>query len=166
MPDKIIFADVDGILNCCELDVTVGCGPIHADKIDILNQILVRTGAKIVLSSAWRYLVIRGEMTLVGLDWLFKSHGLLKDRLIGITNPDMSRANEHWDGKPNSWIPTNERGEQITAYVKEHGIKRYVVLDDLDLGITLEGHPFVKTDSNKGLKHYHLAEIVSILNAN
>ncbi len=46
----------------------------------------------------------------------------------------------------------NERGEQIAKWLANYGPKsRYVVIDDMDLGITAAGHPFVQTDGRLGL---------------
>ena len=52
---KVIFLDVDGVLNCnksksrCNL-----CVGIDADKIKRLKEIIDETGAYIVLTSTWK----------------------------------------------------------------------------------------------------------------
>lgn len=147
---KLLFLDVDGVLNSHEpLCPHVMCGQIHDDKVALLKEVLLNTGAKIVLSSAWRYLVHRSEMNLVGINWLFRSHGL-PDCIIGITREDTMKRNI-WDGR-DYWPVNNERGQQIHDWRKENGHDGlYVVVDDLDLGITEAGHPFVKTDGATGL---------------
>lgn len=153
---KLIFLDVDGVLNCHEpLEKEVECGRLHPDKVTRLNALLRDTDAQIVLSSAWRYLVHRQEMNLIGLGWLLRSHGIL-DRLVGVTRPDtMERA--VWTGRE-EWVPCdNERGQQISDFLADSrkllgvGCDRYVVLDDLDLGISAAGHPFVRVAGKKGL---------------
>lgn len=153
---NLIFLDIDGVLNTHEpLEEGVMCGKLHDKKVERLNTIIDSTGAKIVLSSAWRYLVHRGEMNLAGLGWLLRSHGI-RDVLIGVTRPDtMERGT--WDGSTH-WTPcNNERGQQISDWIKDHNnleadlIERYVVIDDLDLGITDSGLPFVKCDPAQGL---------------
>lgn len=78
---KLLFVDIDGVLNCHEWDGEVGCGQIHADKMHRLNVILKKTDAKVIVSSAWRYLVHRGEMDEVGLDWLLRSHGVTSRKI-------------------------------------------------------------------------------------
>jgi len=161
--NKIIFLDVDGVLNDHAFDPEILCGQIHRDKVQLLNGVLRATGAKIVLSSAWRYIVYRNEMNLMGLEWLFRSHGLLADRLIGITRRDeMIRG--IYNGVPSSWPATNERGEQIADWLAEndHG-GTYAVVDDLDLGISAAGHPFVRTDGKVGLTEREAAELVRLL---
>lgn len=89
--------------------------------------------AKIVLSSAWRYLVHRGEMNLNGLEWLLRSHGVLAGRLHGITRKDSERKTMSWDGTYASWVHGNERGKQIAEYLGNDRSIPYAVVDDLDL---------------------------------
>jgi hypothetical protein len=166
MPNPILFLDVDGVLNCHEHDPDVLCGQIHPDKVDRLNRVLRVTGAKIVLSSAWRYLIHRGEMNLQGFEWLLRSHRVLAGRLVGITAPDtMTRA--MYDGDPTTWTPApNERGPQISRWLEQNGGRtgrRYAVVDDLDLGITAEGHPFVKTVGDVGLTEADAGRLVRVL---
>lgn len=152
---RFLFLDIDGVLNAHEpIHPEIMCGQFHVDKVDLLNWILRATDAKIVLSSAWRYLAHRGEMNLAGLDWLLRSHGVLSGRLVGITRPDSMRESPIFDGK--NWPVHNERGQQIRDWLNSENpwmaeTKSYVVIDDLDLGISEFGHPFVKTDGAVGL---------------
>lgn len=57
---KIIFLDIDGVLNSADyLDHTKHCNgysDISPKKVKLLKKIVDRTGAEIVLSSTWRYL--------------------------------------------------------------------------------------------------------------
>lgn len=54
---KVIFLDVDGVLN--SQDLFERCGeelvPIDEENIRYLKEIVDATGAQIVLSSSWRY---------------------------------------------------------------------------------------------------------------
>lgn len=150
--NSLIFLDIDGVLNTHDyLDDRVMCGTFHHDKVDLLNKVLLETDAKVVLSSAWRYLVHRGDMALSGIDWLLRSHGIYKERLIGITRKD--KMIQDYSDVKNTWPITNERGQQIADWLKENPQYngRYVVVDDLDLGITESGHPFVHTNGQIGL---------------
>jgi len=158
---KIIFLDIDGVLNAHEkLDPNVMSGQINKDKVKLLNQILEATGAKLILSSAWRYLVHRGEMTLQGLDWLLRSHGIFQDRIIGITKPDTMFPTP--DGK--IFPKENERGEQISAWLQENpGYIKYVVIDDLDLGISEAKHPFILVDGTVGLTEQNAQKAIKLL---
>ncbi len=166
---KLLFLDVDGVLNCHECDPEVGCGPIHKEKVQRINGIIRATGCKIVLSSAWRYLIFRGEMNLIGLNWLFKSHGLLDASIIAITRKDSMRVTDAYNGDPKEWPIDNERGLQIHEFVDEwtmcHGpLESFCVVDDLDLGITTHKLPFVQTDGKIGLQYRHVNDIIRLLN--
>ena len=149
---KLLFLDIDGVLNAREaLDPDVMCGTFHREKVDRLNRVLRDTGAMIVVSSAWRYLIHRGEMTLAGFDWLLRSHGVIAGRLHGITREDK--------------LPVyNERGQQINKYLSDHPeVTRYAVVDDLDLGISDAGHPFVQTDGGMGLLDDDANQLIKLL---
>lgn len=149
---RLIFLDIDGVLNSHEWDDAVVCGQIHRDKVARLNRVLSETDSKIVLSSAWRYIVYRGESTMMGMEWLLRSHGILADRLIGVTREDSIVQPPNRKGDLSKWITPNERGQQITDYLKTiSNCRKYVVIDDMDLGISECGHPFVKTDGSIGL---------------
>ena len=60
---KIIFLDVDGVLNCKSSKSRCG-GFLGIDdsKVKLLKEIIDITGAKIVLSSSWRYGWRRNEL--------------------------------------------------------------------------------------------------------
>jgi len=152
----VLFVDVDGVLNLREaIDPAVASSTIHADKIARLNQVLLQSHAAVVLSSAWRYLIHNGSMTLDGIDWLFRSHGLVANRIIGITEPDTMV-----DGVP---VP-DERGRQISDWLGHRGpVGRYAVVDDQDLGITAAGHPFVQTQGHIGITNNDAARLIELL---
>jgi hypothetical protein len=159
----VLFIDIDGVLNAHEWDPAVMCGQIHADKVARLNRVLLTTGAEIVVSSAWRYIVLRGEMNPMGFEWLLRSHGVLGDRLIGFTGPD-TMERQPYTGDPTTWLPApNERGLQISRWLSENGPRQYAVVDDLDLGITAAGHPFVQTVGTVGLTDADADRLIRLL---
>ena len=51
---KVVFLDIDGVLNTHHLRCKHGIDHINNDKIKILKKIIEATGAEIVLSSTWR----------------------------------------------------------------------------------------------------------------
>lgn len=57
---KIIFLDIDGVLNSMDYFDKVkdndGYNDINTEKVKLLKEIVDQTGAKIVLSSTWRTL--------------------------------------------------------------------------------------------------------------
>lgn len=138
----IIFLDIDGVLNGHEFLVEAKSCKINPDCVRRLNRILTETDARIVLSSAWRYMVHGHGMTLRGFGYMLRTHGMLgslngcEDLIVDLTCRDED-------------IP--ERPDQIRAWLRSHGRPdhRYVVLDDLD---TDWGDlPIVLTDSTTGL---------------
>ena len=164
---RLLFLDIDGVLNAHEpLCPEVMCGRFHQDKVTRLNNILRATDARIVLSSAWRYLVHRGEMNIAGMDWLLRSHGVMSGRLAGITRTDSMRDDPNFDGK--HWPVHHERGRQIYDWLNTENpwiteMKSYVVIDDLDLGISDFGHPFVRTEGTVGLTDFEVERAINIL---
>lgn len=150
---KVIFLDIDGVLNDHSKVMKVYCG-IHRHMVDHLNKIINATDCYFVLSSAWRYMLLGGEMTLKGFEYLLITHGAqVNGRFIAYTIGDES-------------IPS--RGQQIASWLKTQGerfnVVKYVVLDDLDLNITDWGHPFVQTDGEIGLTDADADRVISILN--
>ena len=77
---------------------------------------------------------------------------MIAGRLIDITRKDTMAIRGQYDGRAH-WPMDNERGQQISDWLDGTVLGRepYAVLDDLDLGITANGHPFVKTDGSVGL---------------
>ena len=163
---KILFLDIDGVLNAHEpYDSVIGGNRIYHDKAMRLNRVLLTTDAKLVLSSAWRYQIINGWSDLNGFAWLLRSHGIIGDRLISHTAADTMHDGT-WDGVAGTWPIYNERGKQITDWLECHPESRdcrYVVLDDLDLGISEAGHPFVQTDGKIGLTDQDTERLIGLL---
>lgn len=163
---KIIFLDIDGVLNAHEFDEEILCGQIHKDKVQLLNHVLRATDARIVLSSAWRYLIHREEMNLQGFEWLLRSHGVLANRLIGLTRKDTMRKVNTYSGIPHEWPLANERGEQISDwlsyYAEDYNPTKYAAIDDIDLGIRPH-HPLVLTDGSVGMTQANAEELMGLL---
>ena len=163
---KLLFLDIDGVLNAhAPIDPDVGSATLDRCKVELLNGVLKTTGAKVVISSAWRYLVHRRDMTIDGLDWLLRSHGLLAGRIAGITREDVMVS--RGDGST-PWPMANERGRQITDWLdvfkhRKGVISRYAAVDDLDLGISEAGHPFVHVDGRVGLTDANVIDLIEIL---
>ena len=70
---KIIFLDIDGVLNQTGNAASL---PFDPNCVMYLNHVIKETGAHIVISSAWRYQILEGHMTLKGFEFLMKTHGL------------------------------------------------------------------------------------------
>lgn len=117
---RLIFLDIDGVLNGHDQHRHPNgyCG-ISPGCVYHLNRIVRETGAELVISSAWRYL-LNNAMSLDGFRYMLMTYGLDKDvHIQGRTARDED-------------IP--DRGAQIHAYLagalKLGRIDEYVVLDD------------------------------------
>ena len=118
---KVIFLDVDGVLNKA-FDVDP-MNQIEADKAQFLKQIVDRTGAKIVVSSSWKYHqfmldILTKELDKFGLEIYDKTPNLngLKDRHIEILE----------------WLKSHFKDPESEC--------KYVVLDDWDMTKDLGYH--------------------------
>jgi hypothetical protein len=144
--------DIDGPLNGHVSTASGYCGicPVRAAR---LNRILEATDAQLVISSAWRYLVHKGAMTLDGFEHLLCTHGVkAHGRIFSLTCTDES-------------VP--ERGDQIAKFIGEYDtgcFRAYLVIDDLDLGISRCGHPFIQVDGTIGLTDEHVETAIRMLN--
>src|SRR6202007_2799386 len=111
---KVLFLDVDGVLNC---STTIGVTG-DADKCELVRKIITETGAKIVVSSTWRK---NREL----MRHLFRNLGRkMRDEMEGCTPVLDSR-------RPSGIWQATTRGEEIMAFVaKSPHIKKFVILDD------------------------------------
>lgn len=163
---KVVFLDIDGVLNGHDFDVGARSNRIQYRCIRQLNRIIKATDCWFVLSSAWRYMLLKRPrykpaMTLLGFEYLLRTHGTVGFRLLGTTCSDEDVG---WGQDPKCNLPV--RGLQITRWLVEHGegVKRYVAIDDDDYGITEQGHPLVRTQSNWGLSDRTSRAAIQILN--
>jgi hypothetical protein len=147
---SLLFLDCDGVINDHKVMYNRYCGS-KPSCIKQLNRILETCAPDVVLSSAWRYMVLQNTVTLEGFCHLLSTHGVVKFNLIGTTCRDEYIC---------------QRGKQISFWLKTSSNplrKDYVVLDDLDLFITSEGHPFVQTDGQKGLRRVDADCVIKLL---
>lgn len=161
MTAPLIFLDCDGVLNTHDSNRDGICG-IHRDKIERLNRIVELSGAEVVISSAWRYMILGGAMSVDGFRYMLVTHGLRSFvKVVGHTKSDEE-------------IP--ERGDQITAYLAEHGPTSYVILDDgselptegcartmTESLRVVHGERWIVVDPETGLTDAHVAEALRIL---
>jgi hypothetical protein len=87
----------------------------------------------------------------MGLKQLLLSHWVCGNKLVGITRTDADI------------IDNFERGKQISDYLKEFPAKKYIVIDDLDLGISKASHPFIHVDGDVGLTDENVEEAIRLL---
>ena len=179
---RVLFLDIDGVLNGHEILLAAGCCGIDPKCVAHLNWVLERTGCKLVLSSAWRYMIYRRAMSIDGFWYMFRTHGLANqgrgNPFVGLTIRDEWCV--HCGNRSSKWGPPNKdgdlacracgtcstRGDQITCWLtdnKEPPVERYCVVDDLDLGISAAGHPLVLTNGRLGLTRGKAKAIVELL---
>lgn len=140
-----LFLDIDGVLN----DHTYS--GIDRDKTAILNTVLERfIDLKIVLSSAWRQEIIQGHMDLHGFETMLRACGLsCYNRLVGHTD----------DGTDFEY---GGRANLIQRYAKQHGLTRWVAIDDM--GLALPSTHFVQTNGQYGITQAKADAVIAILN--
>ena len=110
---KVIFLDIDGVLNSDEYFDKIEGQDIHGieedidvETIKLLRKAVEETGAKVVFSSTWRYRKRAEELKQLMLEY-----GVIVDS----STPYLE----------------NVRGEEIKQWLKEHpGTEDFVLLDD------------------------------------
>jgi len=151
---KVIFLDIDGVLN--NKDITcfhkgrpgeyaygVFTGEDYFDPkcVACLNKIIQVTGAKLVISSSWRLL-----FDIETLSGFFVSQKI-EGKIIDYT--------DRFGG---------ERGHEIQAWLTAHPeVESFVILDDdSDMAHLLPYH--IKTGWEKGLEEHHVNVAIDMLN--
>jgi hypothetical protein len=151
-----LFLDIDGVLNDRKVQES-GCCGIKESMAIRLNRILREAPeVKIVVSSAWRYMVHEGSMTLKGMEYLLSIGGVMAHgRVIGVTKIDDIGESEEQNRKNQieEWL--QEKGDGITN-------TNYVVLDDLELNMSQQ----VLVNSYIGLSDQDVERAISILHEN
>lgn len=153
MSQKVIFLDVDGVLNeeSTQTRTKSNCIFVDEAKLLLLKRIVDTTGAKLVLSSTWRYdrndaryngdfLQLQEAIRAVGLDF----YSFTPEDVLGI-----------------------RRGMEIKAWLGTHPeVKQFVILDDELFDYEERGllDRLVKTNfENGGLTEAHVLEAVDLL---
>jgi hypothetical protein len=151
----ILFMDIDGCLNNHAKMPNGYCG-IDRGKVDLLNNVLADTSARIVLSSSWRYNVLTGKMTLAGLNDMMATHGLRWMSIVGVLPPEGIIADRGvlcycWleENVGRCFGQSTDMNKIVTAPGKRE--LRFCAVDDLDLGYSKANIPFVQTDGTVGL---------------
>jgi hypothetical protein len=106
--------------------------------VKVLNEILEKTGAEIVVSSDWRYYA-----TLDELGDYYTSKGIIK-RPIGITSRTEDIDPEQWNKHFRFYARLEEeRAFEITHYLGQHpSITHWVAIDDLNMGKLIKSYGY------------------------
>lgn len=136
---KIIFLDIDGVLN-------VNLGKGYTDKYgDLFHPILVenlkllieKTDAKIVVSSTWKS---KGVETLKEM-WVFRN---LPGEIIDIT----PYCDEVSSDNNNIYYDDICRGDEIRHWLDRNPVSNYVILDDEPDMLSSQSEKFIRTSNN------------------
>lgn len=141
---KVIFLDIDGVLNDAATDDYTPAGFMGIDgyKVKFLRQIVEATGASIVLTSTWKTEWSRNKefldrdgvylntmLAAEGLQILYKTMDQIIDRGAGITR----WLNEHPEVE--TWVVIDD---DVFPDFQEHGILPHLVKTSFYLGLTQE----------------------------
>lgn len=145
---RLLFLDIDGVLNDHKPWPHTKCGRILAYCVAHLNDILDAVPeSQIVLSSAWRY----SFSTVNSIQSLLASHGAKSiGRVHGLTELDPPQEN------PLPWT-AREEWRRLGLLWRKAQIEKY--LDDLPL----ELENFVLTDGDMGMTSADRYKAVQIL---
>lgn len=147
MVHKIIFLDIDGVLNgheWCHTDEGLRIFPQQARYLQIIAD---RTEAQVVLISSWRSWINRGLMTPEGFSRLLLSHGCKVDVIDAL--PEKDHDLHHRE----------DRTIKMKEWIKKHRPNHYVVLDDLKLDIP----HLIRPNPATGLVPRNITEAVELL---
>lgn len=132
VPRRIIFLDIDGVLNSMSSAVVYRTASKFSPvSLGIIKELVVSADAYIVISSSWRI-----GNTLTELRALFQRNDpkFPIDRIIDVT-PRISL------------VP---RGKEISEWLRVNGpVQDYLIIDDD--GDMLPEQPFVQTDNSIGM---------------
>jgi len=134
---KVIFLDIDGVLNVYGQGHDQYGQTFHKHFEDNLRYIIDETQAKIVISSTWRY---SGVANLKNM-WIDRD---LPGEIIGITS-DLNLYQESGEN-----YKSIERGYEIQEWLDEHQaeVTHYVILDDDNDMLQSQRGNFVRTANN------------------
>jgi hypothetical protein len=155
MADKVLFLDVDGVLNNAPVfrDRRLGHLPIDNLCVERMHDVIRATGAQIVLSSSWRE--IDWHELKLQASFVFEMYeGIGSDRLW-IRHDD--RSTKRLSGP---------RGNEIAEWLSRHPeVTSYAIVDD-DGDMLDEQKPyFVQTHFDDGLTDDLAKQLIAILGA-
>lgn len=156
---KILFLDVDGVLNNEGVfkDRRFGYMPLDHLCIERLHNVVRETGCKIVLSSAWRE-IERLEKALDAHLVFEVYNGLGADPLL-VRHDDRSTRRLSGDAY-------NGRGSEIAEWLSRHPeVTGYAIVDDDGDMLPEQTDRFVRTTFDTGMTDEDAAKLITILAA-
>lgn len=149
---KVIFLDIDGVLNTNYLPevihefsgIKIGFNQLNKETIKNLNTVTDITGAKIVISSSWRLGCATPERFEVLKDFI-NSHGVTGE-IIGRTPVGSEYADP-----VSTLMMSKPRGQEIQMWLDQHPeVTCFVIVDDMSDMEHLTPH-LAQTDFETGL---------------
>jgi Swiss Army Knife RNA repair-like protein len=136
---RVVFLDIDGVL--APIRRWDRYGDLDPACIQVLNEIVTRGDADVVVSSTWRY-----GRTVAELQDILHAQGFT-GRVL-----DKTPAGD----------PGADRGDEIAAWLASHDVDGYVIIDDhVDMG-QLRAH-LVQTHPAHGLQPADAARALAAL---
>ncbi len=144
---KIIFLDIDGVLNSKTFYKTVDrtkkdWNRFNPLAIEMIRRLIEEFKASIVISSTWRYAFVK-EL----------KNELIKSGLIKYL---------HKDWKTPEIYPSH-RGEEINLWLDNHPEAiDYVIIDDDENILEEQKNWFIRTDTEEGMTEEHYYKVRQI----
>lgn len=136
---RVIFLDIDGVL--APIRQWDRYGELDPRCIEVLNEIVTRSGADVVVSSTWRY-----GKTAAELQEILDAAGFA-GRVVDTTP---------------TGTPGASRGDEIAAWLAQNRVSGYVIIDDHgDVG-SLRAH-LVQTHPARGLSPADAPRVIETL---
>ena len=167
--NPILFLDIDGVLNDGTWLTDAKSFHIKPQCVKPFNRIIKEIHPDIVLTSAWRYMILAGTMTTQGFQFLLRSHGVSCDiHIIGITpQSEFCRHCKHVNVRGAADCEkcgeALKRGQQITSWLHGKIRRNYLVIDDHPHDIRAHRHPLLLTDGTVGLTETDATTAIAML---
>ncbi|WP_234121880.1 HAD domain-containing protein [Clostridium hydrogenum] len=157
---KVIFLDIDGVLNSEGFLNNNPNQAIDRKGVGILKNIVDKTGAVIVMSSGWRLWFDDNMLPQDGYSQcLYEILCEFNIKLFGKT-PDFS-TEEIRTRKTFSHV----KAKEITAWLNDHEVvEKYVVIDDLDLKNEEINAHLVKINGQVGITEEDARCVIDMIN--
>lgn len=175
--DKIIFLDIDGVLNHqdafrnkeFEYDLTFKYQKFSNKSKELLNRLITETNAKLVISSTWR------SDGIASLREIFRLEGIVGE-IVGITPhysiqgygsaPRGSEIESYL--KTRGFWHVNYSEEEQLKYMERSGIENYIILDDSDMLYGQKNHfihVFPAPRNTSGFNEFYYQQALKLLSS-
>lgn len=157
---KVIFLDIDGVLNSEEFLRNNQNEMIDRNNVNILKNVIDKTGAVVVMSSGWRLWFDDNMMPRDGYSQCLYDILLEFDIKVFDKTPDFS-TEEIRINKTFSKV----KAKEIIAWLSEHEtVDKYVVLDDLNLNNEEVNSHLVRTNAQVGITEDDAMRVIEMIN--